>query len=86
MFLLVRIGVCTLARYCRNLQTIFLRRCELVDDTCIEAIAQNCPRLSALNIGNCPLITDKSLIALARHVKFLKSINYSGTNVCNFEF
>lgn len=77
----VYLGISKLARNCNNLQTIFLRRCELVDDACIQSIAQYCPRLNALNISQCPLVTDKSLVALGRNCRLLKSINFSGTQV-----
>lgn len=74
-------GISNLARNCKNLHSIFLRRCVLVDDSCIETIAQNCLRLSYLNIANCPLITNASLAALGRSCRCLKSINFSATKV-----
>lgn len=80
-FFFCYLGVSKLARNCNNLQTIFLRRCEQVDDACIQSIAQYCPRLNALNISQCPLVTDKSLVALGRNCRLLKSINFSGTQV-----
>ncbi len=66
---------------CRNLHTILLRRCVLVDDKCIETIVNSCPRLAYLNIGNCPLITDKSLISLGKGCNNLKSVNFTATKV-----
>jgi EIN3-binding F-box protein len=70
-----------MAKSCRNLHTILLRRCVLVDDKCIETIVNNCQRLAYLNLGNCPLITDKSLESLGKCCNNLKSVNFTATKV-----
>jgi F-box/leucine-rich repeat protein 2/20 len=79
-------GVANLARNCKYLQSLLLRRCVNVDDKCVEVIAQNCPMLRSLNVANCPLVTDHALISLGKHCKFLKSINVTGTKVCVHDF
>jgi hypothetical protein len=74
-------GVANLASSCKKLQSIQLRRCVLIEDSCIKSIAINCSRLNSLSIDYCPLITDKSLEYLGKYTNHLFSINLSGTNV-----
>ncbi len=74
-------GVANLARNCKHLQALLLRRCVNIDDACIDVIAKSCPMLRALNVANCPLVTDQALISLGKHCKVLKSINVSATKV-----
>ena len=73
--------ICNLANSCRQIQTLYLRRCLNITDVAIETVARRCPQLRYLNIGGCTLITDASLKALGENCKFLRSINVSGTQV-----
>nr|CAB3221472.1 protein AMN1 homolog [Phallusia mammillata] len=74
-------GIRRCGESCKLLQTVFLRRCENVDDEGIIAIAENCKFLRKLNISGCVLVGDDSLKALSTHCKQLAHINFSATFV-----
>lgn len=74
-------GVSRLATSCRQLQTVYLRRCINITDVAVESISRSCPQLRLLNLGGCQNITDSSLEVLGENSKFLKSINLSSTQV-----
>ncbi|XP_060601706.1 protein AMN1 homolog isoform X1 [Ruditapes philippinarum] len=74
-------GICNLARSCRHLQTVYLRRCINITDVAVETLSRSCPQLRLLNIGGCQNISDSSLRVLGENSKFLKSINISNTLV-----
>lgn len=77
-------GVCQLARSCKYLQTVYLRRCVNITDTAVETLSRWCPQLRLLNFGGCQNLTDISLQALGENSKFLKSLNVSNTKVGYF--
>jgi len=74
-------GVVQMARTCKHLQTVYLRRCISITDEAVIALTTNCPQLRLLNIGGCCLISDQSLQALGQNSHFLKSLNFSKTQV-----
>lgn len=74
-------GICSIARSCMNLQTLYLRRCVNLTDEAIETVSVSCPQLRLLNIGGCQNITDSSLQALGQNCKFLKSVNVSNSQI-----
>lgn len=77
-------AISSIARSCKNLRIILLRRCVNVDDKCIDVIANSCPHLNSINIGNCPQISDNALTSLGKACRCLKSINVSSTKVVFF--
>lgn len=68
---------------CPQLEIVFLRRCELVDDTAIAHVALNCKNISQLNLEGCNKITDIALEFIAKNSSKLRSLNVSKTQVCN---
>ena len=75
------LGITALSESCKMLQTVYLRRCLMVNDDAVVAIATNCPYLTNLNLGGCHQLTDRSLFALAKQSRNLSSLNASHTQV-----
>lgn len=78
-------GVIALAQGCRQLQTVFLRNCILLNDRAIMTVAKLCIKISKINIQGTQ-ITDKTLGALANLP--LESVNFSYCQVtdCGVRF
>lgn len=75
------LGVENLVRRCPKLQVVYIRRCVLVSDQAIIALAHSCPHIKELDISGCVEVADKSMEALSGCCSGLRSINISCTQV-----
>lgn len=63
--------------WCMNVKEVDLNYCSLVDDECLELIAENCPTLRILKVHNCIKVTDFGLEKISSFCPSLKSLNIS---------
>lgn len=70
--------VTSFIRHFKNLQVLCLRRCPLLSDEAMEAVATNCHSLRALDLSMAVQITDRSMQALALGCPDLAILDLSG--------
>ena len=66
--------------YSSSVQEVEIDWCSLVDDYCLELIAERCPHLSALNVKGCRKVSDNGVIKIAENCINLKRISLSFYN------
>ncbi|XP_031555463.1 F-box/LRR-repeat protein 7-like [Actinia tenebrosa] len=62
--------------WCTNVKEVDLTHCSLVDDGCLEIIAENCPTLRVLKVRNCK-VTDFGLEKISSSCRNLESFTIS---------
>ena len=59
----------------KNLSSILLNHCELIDDNGITCLSICCTHLRVIEVEGCKKLTDKSLIAISENCRTLKILN-----------
>ena len=60
-----------------ELQTLNVRGCQRVGDTCLQLLATSCPQMTVLDVGGCSRLTDEGLRVLATGCPLLQVLDIS---------
>ena len=65
-----------------DLKYLYLRGCELVDDSVLKALGKNCPNLTVLDCTGCENVKDAGVAGLARGCHRLRKVFLDGKMGC----
>lgn len=74
---LTEFGIFLIIRFCRKLELLDLRDCELVTDRCLKWVATSCFHLQSFNLSFCSKLTQAGFADFANGLQLYKSLDLS---------